>query len=86
MRWVNGGAVWEEREDGGHVTDEGDLDSLGRYRLTWEEPKDGPLVWERSPDGEISYYHASQPLGFAVYSTGLPLEELIKVAEFMLAD
>jgi hypothetical protein len=86
LYWVNGNPVWEQRADGGHATDEWALDSLDNYVLTWEEPRTGPIAWEKSPDGDVTYHRTGNAAGYLIYSTGLPLEELIKVAESMLRD
>ncbi len=86
LMWVRGNPLWEERADGWHATEEWDLDSLNLYTLTWQEPKTGPIVWEKSPDGEVTYRRSGDAVGYLIYATGLPLEELLKVAESMLQD
>jgi Bacterial regulatory proteins, luxR family len=86
LHWTNGNSIWEERPDGWHATDEWDVESLSNYTLTWEEPRTGPIVWERSPDGKVTYSRGGDAVGYLIYATGLPLEELIKIAESMLQD
>jgi DNA-binding CsgD family transcriptional regulator len=86
VRWVNGNPIWEQRNDVDHATDQWDFDSLSRYTLTWEEPKTGPIAWEKSPEGDMTYHRTGQAAGYLIHSNGLPLEELIKVAESMLAE
>ena len=38
------------------------------------------------PDGEVQYFRGGQSIGYSIYSISLPLDELIKIAESMLAE
>jgi DNA-binding CsgD family transcriptional regulator len=86
VSWVNGHTVWEERNGAGYPTDRWDESTLGDFTVFWEEPRTGPIAWEKAPGGTVTYHRSGMPVGTLIYGPGLPLEELLKVAESMLSE